>query len=266
MKLFALIGTRLGHSFSAGYFNGKFLSHGIPAHYEAREMPDLSCLEKWIAGTPDLEGFNVTIPFKEAVIPFLDSLHPLAASVGAVNTVKVTRTADSPRGFTLKGYNTDVSGFLALCTEAGLRPAEADAPSSTALVLGSGGASKAAVSGLKQLGYAPLTVSRSAAKGDMTYEGLTPETVYGACAVVQATPLGMWPNVNYTPSFPYQYLHGSQVCLDLVYNPTETLFMKICRAHGAKTAGGLKMLHAQAEEAWSIWGLPMVEPPAGHAE
>lgn len=266
MKRFSLIGTRLGHSFSAGYFNSRFKELGIEAHYELHEIPDLSELDRWISAAPDLEGFNVTIPFKERILPILDSVSPLAEETGAVNTVRVVRDTETPRGFRLEGFNTDVGGFMDLMRSAGISVPENGnhgdmAPTrGSALVLGSGGASKAAAVGLRRAGFLPIIVSRSREKGDIVYQDLTPQMIHEADIIVQTTPLGMWPDVSSAPLFPYQYLRGEgQVCLDLVYNPEETLFMKICRAHGAKTAGGLKMLHSQADRAWSIWNLPLIK-------
>lgn len=266
MNRFSLIGTRLGHSFSAGYFNSRFEEMGIDAHYELHEIPDLSELYAWISGTPDLVGFNVTIPFKEMIIPLLDSLSPLAEEVGAVNTVRIVRDTDGPRKFQLEGFNTDVGGFMDLMHSAGITAPESaeqgvGIPSGgPALVLGSGGASKAAEVGLRRAGFRPIVVSRTRGKGDTVYADLKPEMIQEAKVIVQTTPLGMWPDVTSVPPFPYQYLRGEgQVCLDLVYNPEETLFIKICRAHGAKTAGGLKMLHSQADRAWSIWNLPLMK-------
>lgn len=263
MTLYSLIGTRLGHSFSAGYFNSRFEKEGIGAIYFPHEMPDLAGLEKWIAETPELAGFNVTIPFKTQIIPLLDALSPLAEEVGAVNTVRIIRDVTVRRGFRLEGFNTDVRGFMELMSRARIDPVVSSLPQShpqdraEALVLGSGGASKAVVAALKNAGFKPKVVSRSD-RGDVRYSGLKPEDIHNAAVIVQATPLGMWPNISSAPPIGYEYLKGAgQVCLDLVYNPEETLFMKICAAHGAKVAGGLAMLHAQADAAWSIWNLPM---------
>lgn len=251
-----LVGRRLGHSFSANYFNDRFRKEHRNAHYSLCEIETIQELPQRIQSMPGLVGFNVTIPYKEEIIPFIDELTPLADTVGAVNTVKVISDAKSPKGYRLKGHNTDVEGFMESLRTAVINREK----SGTALVLGSGGASKAVCAGLRELGFEPTVVSRHCGKGVTEYNELTPEQVWQADIIVNATPAGMYPETNCAPPFPFQYMRHNgitsrprQIAFDLVYNPEETLFMKICSVHGAITMNGLAMLHRQAEAAWSFW-------------
>ncbi len=254
MKEYALIGRKLGHSFSADYFNSKFKKEGIDAQYYLWELPEISLLPELISAHPLLEGLNVTIPYKEEIIPYLDSLSPLAEQTGAVNCVKVIRSEESSKGYFLQGHNTDVEGFMS-----SVRPL-LQSDSKKALILGTGGASKAVKVGLEKLGLEILFVSRNPGEWKVSYRDLTPEQVWEADLIVNTTPLGMYPNLNAVPPFPFQYMRSGkepnkspQVAFDLIYNPSETLFMKICAAHGALVSNGLAMLHSQAEGAWRFW-------------
>lgn len=244
-RLYGLIGFPLGHSFSQQYFNNKFQSEGINAGYRNFELPDVGDLMELIAENPDLSGLNVTIPYKEAVIPYMDAMDPVAREVGAVNVIKFTPKGNND--IVLTGYNTDVIGFSdsikPLLTRDHLR----------ALVLGSGGASKAVVYSLWQLGIEPVVVSRTPRDGVITYADLTPEVMASHTVIVNTTPLGMYPDIDRCPDIPYDLLTPAHLCYDLLYNPDETLFMKRAASHGAKTKNGLEMLMLQAFASWDIW-------------
>lgn len=245
-KLFGLVGYPLGHSFSRKFFNEKFATEKIDASYLNFEMENLDMLHKIIAENPELVGVNVTIPYKEKIIPMLDELDSTAEKIGAVNTVKIFRTADRNK-YRMKGYNTDITGF----TES-IRPSLKHTDRK-ALVLGSGGASKAIVEGLKEMEVAPTIVSRQSGNEKISYEELTPEIVASHTVIVNSTPLGMWPDIDSFPPIPYHAITPKHVCFDAVYNPSPTTFLKKCREMGAVTIGGLDMLKLQAIAAWKIW-------------
>lgn len=247
MDLYGLIGRPLGHSFSAAYFSSKFSNERIEASYSLYPLNDISDVENLVAENVDLRGFNVTAPYKEAIIPYLDSLDIEASLVGAVNTVAVRRDNCLPRGYYMVGYNTDVTGFresLRGIMHGGER---------RALVLGTGGASKAICFALSQLGIGALRVSRDSHRGDMEYGMLTKDIVRNSDIIVNTTPLGTWPDCEAAPPFPYQFIENWHICYDLVYNPDITQFMKNCGIRGAMVKNGLEMLHIQAESAWKIW-------------
>lgn len=257
---YMLMGRRLGHSFSARYFNARFGKEQIDAVYNLCEIPEISILPEVVAACPSLKGFNVTIPYKESIIPYLSTLTPLAKKVGAVNTVAVCRSRDGQP--TLIGHNTDVAGFKDSLSTV-IREVEGRygpyPPGSHAMVLGTGGASKAVCEGLRLLGFNPVKISRNVKPDSIPYADITPSQVWDAEVIVNATPAGMFPDINSAPPFPYQYMRNGdrgsrpQIAFDLVYNPADTLFMKICRAHGAVVSNGEAMLHAQAEAAWLFW-------------
>jgi len=243
-KLYGLVGRVLGHSFSRSYFTEKFNREGIDADYLNFELPDISDLRLLVDRYPELCGFNVTIPYKQSIIPLLDGgLDDEARSVGAVNVVRVL-----PDG-RMRGYNTDAPAFAeSLRCLLSARPVP-----SVALVLGTGGASRAVAAALSGMGIAHVLVSRMAGEGQLTYDDLTPDVV-GACElVVNTTPLGMWPLTDDAPRIPYDALTPRHACFDLVYNPNPTLFMRLAAARGAATCSGLGMLHLQAEGSWKIW-------------
>jgi shikimate dehydrogenase len=251
MRLFGLIGYPLSHSFSKKYFTEKFAREGISdASYELFELPDIAGFPALLKSQPRLQGINVTIPHKLNVIPFLDTLDDAAARIGAVNVIRV-----GPDGRT-KGYNSDYYGFQSSLTdwfrqlygESG----RAHLQSLRALVLGSGGASKAVQTALQDMGISSRIVSRQVANG-LSYEDLTPALVAEHGLIVNATPLGTAPNTAAFPPFPYGWLGTSHCLYDLVYNPPITAFMQQGQARGAYTLNGLPMLHAQAEKSWEIW-------------
>lgn len=244
-SLYGLVGYPLGHSFSRAFFSQKFARENIDASYRNFELEFINMLMPMIDSYPALAGFNVTIPYKEAVLPLLDYIDPVAQAIGAVNVVKVIRRGAHTR---LCGFNSDIVGF----TES-IRPMLAGISRKTALVLGTGGASKAVVAGLRALGLEPLTVSRRQSAGSMTYADINANVMTRCGVIVNTTPLGMHPHIDTCPDIPYNLITPSHLCYDLVYNPSETLFMSQAAARGALTSNGLDMLHKQAIEAWRIW-------------
>ncbi|MES2794979.1 MAG: shikimate dehydrogenase [Bacteroidota bacterium] len=246
---FGLIGRTLSHSFSKGYFTEKFEKLGLSESHEyhlfelekIKEFPDL--VKK--LGL-ELKGLNVTIPYKQEIMPFLDEIDEAAQKIGAVNTIKVL-----PK-LKLKGYNSDYWGFRwTLETWPEFREIQPQ----KALVLGKGGAAKAVVVALNDLGIEVQYVSRKKEIGTLTYEELTQEVIDNYQLIINTTPLGMYPNVDSFPEIPYHLLSSKHLLYDLVYNPAETLFLKKGKENGIKsTHSGLAMLHGQAEKAWEIWG------------
>lgn len=254
-ELYALIGQPLGHSFSATYFNDKFAREGIDACYQLWPLKSISELPGMITVHPNLKGFNVTIPYKREVMEYLNEVSDDAREAGAVNCVKVEQQSDAIR---LRGFNTDIIGFsTALCEFINV----AELPDLKVLVLGSGGAASAVCIALKRLGTEFLIVSRNkqtAAKSIdsnrvIEYSELTPQLIDEHRLIINTTPLGMTPEINVAPPFPWQYLSEKHYFFDLIYNPSKTLAMRIAEAHGAKVCNGLKMLYSQADAAWKIW-------------
>lgn len=245
-KLYGLIGYPLGHSFSQGFFNQKFEAEKINAKYVNFEIPEIEQFPSVIARNPRLSGLNVTIPYKEQVIDYLDGMDADAEAIGAVNVIKVIRNAKGEIS-ALKGFNSDVIGFTDSVRPL-LKPTHR-----RALVLGTGGAAKAVVHGLGKLGIESTLVSRTAAPGRLTYADLTPEVMASHTVIVNATPLGMYPNVNTCPDIPYDFLTQAHLCYDLLYNPDVTEFMRRSAIRGAVTKNGLEMLLLQAFESWRIW-------------
>ncbi|MDE6378641.1 MAG: shikimate dehydrogenase [Duncaniella sp.] len=244
-KVYGLIGYPLGHSFSRRFFTEKFAAEGIDAEYDNFELPSIDRVGS-VWSVEGLAGCNVTIPYKERVIPFLDGLSDDAAAIGAVNVI---RMEPSPQGVRRVGYNSDVVGF-----RESLRPL-LGARHKRALVLGTGGASKAVCHGLATLGVEPVRVSREAGRGDLTYADLTPEVMAEHTVIVNTTPVGMYPHVDECPDIPYGLLTPAHLCYDLVYNPELTTFLRRAAGHGAATKSGIEMLHLQAIEAWRIWNM-----------
>ncbi len=245
-KIYGLIGYPLGHSFSQTFFNQKFEAEGVNARYVNFEIPDIGDLMEVIAENPRLDGLNVTIPYKQQVMAYLDDVDSVAQRVGAVNVIQIIR-GKADNDFKLVGFNSDIAGFRNSLQPL-LRPCHKGA-----LVLGSGGASKAVCCGLEDLGIKPLIVSRTKREGAVTYAELTPEIMDSHKVIVNTTPLGMYPHVDECPDIPYDLVTPEFLCYDLLYNPDVTLFMKRCAARGAETKNGLEMLLLQAFESWEIW-------------
>lgn len=244
MKTYGLIGFPLGHSFSARYFAEKFAREGIDAEYLNFEIESADRLTDIVNRHPDLCGLNVTIPHKQAVIGLLDELSDEARAIGAVNVIKIVRHDGEIR---LKGFNADIIGFTRSIAPL-LRTHHRKA-----LVLGTGGASKAVIHGLQSLHIEPQYVSRKKAAGCLTYEDLTPALMAEYTVIVNCAPCGMYPKVDTCPAIPYDRLTPDHLLYDLVYNPEETLFMKRGKAYGATVKNGLEMLHLQAEASWQFW-------------
>ena len=244
MKKYGLIGYPLGHSFSMGYFNEKFKNEAINAVYENFEIPDIQDITTVIGSNPDLAGFNVTIPYKEKVMDYLDYIAPEAAEIGAVNVVKVTHNGERA---VLKGFNSDVVGFVNSIKPL-LRPLH-----KKALVLGTGGASKAVEYGLRKLGLETIKVSRTEKDNTITYGQVTPELLSEYKVIVNCTPCGMAPHFDECPNLPYDSIDDSFLLYDLIYNPEETLFLRKGKEEDATVKNGLEMLLLQAEEGWNIW-------------
>lgn len=244
-NLLGLIGYPLSHSFSKGYFSQKFKKELISGFfYESFPIESIELFPLLWERLPNLKGLNVTIPYKEQVLPFLEELDEAAEKIGAVNTIK--RMPDGK----LKGYNTDIIGFEQSLLE---KAAASGLQLNKALVLGSGGAAKAVYFVLEKLGIDYKVVSRTQKKGDLLYQDITDEGIEKIDLIINTTPLGMSPNVNTFPDLPYEAMSVNMLLYDLVYNPEKTLFMQKGENSGAKTINGLQMLHLQAEAAWKIW-------------
>lgn len=243
MRRFGIIGRPLGHSASAAYFTDKFKREGVTdCIYERYELASVAEFPALLAERPDLCGLNVTIPYKRAVIPYLDTLSHEAASIGAVNCIR--RTPDGR----LTGYNTDLAGLRAALDE--LLGAEEVAQ---ALVLGTGGASQAVQYALTEREIPFSLVSRDAAKGNYTYDNLPCEVVEENRLIINATPVGTYPAADEAPRIPYGYLTPQHRLLDLVYNPPLTRFLDYGRRRGARILNGRTMFLTQAEASWRIW-------------
>ncbi|MCX2720439.1 shikimate dehydrogenase family protein [Lentiprolixibacter aurantiacus] len=240
-RKFGLIGKNIDYSFSRGYFREKFLKLGLENYrYDNYELDDISQFTEVLEKNPHLAGLNVTIPYKETIIPYLDSLDPVARDIGAVNTVKKT-----PEG--LIGYNTDAFGF-----EQALLPF-LKANHKKALILGTGGASKAVAYVLDKLRIDYLFVSRRAGANQLAYSDMDQETMATYHMIINCTPLGTWPDVEAKPMIPYAVLNPHYLLFDLIYNPEKTAFLEEGEKRGATISNGLKMLELQADRAWEIW-------------
>ena len=242
--LYGLLGYPLGHSFSRNYFNNKFEAEDIDAEYINFEIPDINMLMEVISEYYNLNGLNVTIPYKEQVIPFLDELDEDAANIGAVNVIKIIHNNND---LILKGYNSDVVGFCDSISPL-IKP-----HMKKALILGTGGAAKAVCYGLKKLGIESQFVSRKKTENTITYPEINKDIIDEHHIIVNTTPLGMYPNVDDCPDIPYELLTEKHLCYDLLYNPDETLFMKNAKGYGATVKNGLEMLLLQAFVSYEIW-------------
>ncbi len=244
MDKYGLIGFPLGHSFSINFFNEKFENEGIKAKYINFEIPQIEDLPEILASNPELKGLNVTIPYKQKVMAYLDELSPEAKAIGAVNVIRVSHKG---KDVVLKGFNSDVIGFTR-SIEPMLEPAH-----KKALILGTGGASRAIEYGLKTLGLETLFVSRTKKENSITYEEVTPEIIREYNVIVNCTPLGMYPKADTCPDIPYEAMDGHTILYDLIYNPDETLFLTKGAKYGAITKNGLEMLLLQAFASWYFW-------------
>lgn len=244
MRRYCLIGRPLGHSFSARYFAEKFAREGLSevCRYDLCELPSIEALPEMLRSMEGLVGFNVTIPYKQQIIPYLDAMSDEARAIGAVNCVRVGEDGS------LVGYNTDVDGIRLTLDRLldGVLPEKA-------LVLGTGGASQAVQYVLRERGIACRTVSRDKTKGDITYDELSHEVIDAHRLIINTSPVGMYPHHDVAPTIPYEALGAEHYLFDLVYNPERTLFVERGAEQGAHATTGLAMLYAQAEAAWQIW-------------
>ncbi|WP_372775486.1 shikimate dehydrogenase [Mangrovibacterium sp.] len=247
MKTYGLIGYRLGYSFSKGFFTEKFEKENLKEHeYVNFELDKIDEFPSIFEKNDHIGGLNCTIPYKQQLIPFMDEIDAEAAKVGAINTVKIIH---SETGTKLKGFNTDIYGF-----ENSLKPMLGE-KHKKALILGTGGASKAIKYILEKLGlsYVSATIEDEVKADEVRYEQIDEALLQECLVVINATPLGTSPNIDTCPNIPYEFLTPDHVLFDLVYNPEETLFMKKGKAQGATVKNGLEMLHLQAIKSWEIW-------------
>lgn len=250
MKLYGLIGFPLEHSFSKTFFSKKFADEGLTdSKYVNFQIEKIDLLPEVIKSNPELIGLNVTIPYKEQVIPFMDELDDAVIEIGAVNTIKIKRDKNN---FQLKGYNSDVYGFLN-----SLQPLLTD-EHKKAIILGTGGASKAIKYILKKLNIGFISASIEELKeNEIRYEQVDEKLIKDSLIIINATPLGTYPKIDVCPPIPYQYITSKHILFDLVYNPEVTLFLKRGKEKGAKTKNGLEMLHLQALKSYEIWNNPV---------
>ena len=241
-KTYGLLGKNIDYSFSKNYFLNKFKKLNLDSNYTYKNL-DLNDLNQFrnIIEKKEFNGFNVTIPFKEKIIKFLDLLDSKAKKIGAVNTIKICSN------YKLKGYNTDYIGFIK-----SIRPL-LNKNHKKAILLGSGGASKSIVFGLNKLNISSIIVSRFKKKGDITYKELNSEIINKSQIIINCSPIGTFPKINESPKIPYNSINSNHICYDLVYNPIETEFLMKSKKNDAKILNGMKMLEIQAEESWKIW-------------
>ena len=241
MAKYGLIGYNIGYSFSKTFFNFKFEKENRNDSYENFDIPVLGKISEILENNPDLKGLNVTIPYKKSIIKLLDKVDKEALQIGAVNTIKINKDG------TLKGYNTDHYGFSKALME--FFPLK----EKKALVLGTGGASKAVKYVLQIMNFEVTQVSRTKTENNITYTDLDRDIIKQNYLIVNCTPLGTFPKIEECPDIPYEYLTKDHLAFDLTYNPRETKFMKLSKERGARKSNGLKMLEYQAKKAWSIW-------------
>jgi len=237
---YGIIGYPLAHSFSPAYFRKKFASLHLAATYDAFPLPHITDLPTLLAAHPHLAGLNVTLPHKEAILPYLHIIEDSAAVIGAVNCVAIKEGV-------ITGYNTDATGF-----EQSIIPL-LTAHHTQALILGTGGSSRAVAYVLTQLGIPYTKVSGSNAQGAIAYSDVTPVLIEAHKLIVNTTPMGMYPLIDNAPALPYNSLSPHHLLYDLIYNPEETRFLAHGRTHGAATKNGFEMLQLQAEASWDIW-------------
>lgn len=245
MKKFGLIGFPLTHSFSKNYFEQKFASQHIEdCSYENFGLQSIELFPDLILSETNLTGLNVTIPYKEKIFSYLDETDEQAKQTGAVNTIKIIKTGDRIK---LTGYNTDIYGF-----SMSIKPFLKNTHH-RALILGNGGAAKAVIYVLKNLGIDYLIITRHPENNELGYESLNEYIIKSHLLIINTTPAGMYPNINDCPAIPYQFLNAEHLLYDLIYNPEETLFMQKGKMNGATVLNGLSMLKLQAEKSWEIW-------------
>ncbi|MFT6370242.1 MAG: shikimate dehydrogenase [Maribacter sp.] len=238
---FGLLGKNISYSFSRGYFSTKFSELKLPNYsYENFDLQDISEFTEVLKDVGNLTGLNVTIPYKETIIPYLTELEPSALEIGAVNTIKISGTG-------LKGYNTDAYGF-----QKSIEP-YLKKHHTKALILGTGGASKAIAYVLKKLEIDFTFVSRTAKNNGYTYESLDQKIMESHSVIINCSPLGTFPNITEKPKLPYEYITQKHLLFDLIYNPEKTAFLDHGEAKKATVLNGLRMLELQAEKAWEIW-------------
>lgn len=236
-----MVGRNISYSFSQEYFTQKFKALGLSDHsYENFDLPHIKEFQRLIKSHNNLKGLNVTIPYKEAVIPYLDKLSKKAKKIGAVNTIKLTKKG-------LKGFNTDVYGF-----KKSIKP-YLNAHHKSALILGTGGASKAVAFVFNEMGITQTFVSRIANSDQLSYSDIDQEILKKHTVIVNCTPLGTFPEIQNKPELPYRFLTKNHLLFDLIYNPEKTAFLKAGEMQGATILNGFRMLQLQAEKSWEIW-------------
>jgi len=240
MRVFGLIGKSLEHSFSKEYFTRKFESDGIDAVYRNFEFEKVEDIRPFIDDLDGVVGLNVTIPYKEKIIPFLDDIEESAKEIGAVNTIVIQNNK-------WVGYNTDQYGFMT-----SLKPFLSN-KHERALILGSGGASRAIQYALKGMSIVSHVVAREKGSADLTYEELNNHVIEACKLIINTTPLGMFPNLDESPTIPYEFIAKEHLVYDLIYNPEKTQFLMRAEERGASIMNGIDMLRLQAEKAWEIW-------------
>lgn len=240
MKTYGLLGKNISYSFSKNYFGEKFEKEQLDNKYINFDLPTISEFEN-IIKNPDIKGINVTIPYKQQVLQYLDEIDNVAKEIGAVNVIKINKNG------TLKGFNSDYYGFKNSLLPL-LKPHH-----KKALILGTGGASKAIAYALQSLGIQYNFVSRNPDNGELTYKDLDEDIIRAYKIIINCTPLGTHPDVQNYPDIPYDHLTDSHILYDLIYNPSETTFMKKGKDKGSTIINGLQMLVLQAEKSWEIW-------------
>ena len=236
-RVFGLIGFPLGHSFSKRYFEEKFTKDEIEdAEYRNFSIPQIEEVKR-VFETPGIRGFNVTIPYKEVILPFIDELSEMSEAVGAVNCVRISNGK-------VFGFNTDVYGFKKAFENEIIRPC---------LIIGTGGGSKAVQMALSKLDIPFKTISREVVKGDLVYDDIDASVLEKYPVLINCTPLGMSPDILTYPPVPYDLLGPDNLAIDLIYNPEVTKFLSLCEERECRTINGAQMLQLQAEKSWEIW-------------
>jgi len=246
MDVYGLIGKSLLHSKSPEYFNKRFKKEGVDAEYRLFEIDNAEDLEQILTETQNLKGLNVTIPYKRSFGHMMNSLSPEVKKTGSINTIKIIRDKSS---MVTEAYNTDIRGF-----EISIKNIVDENPGIRAMILGTGGAAHTAAYVFRKLGVFYYFISRKPAKvAHLGYNWITKEIIHDYRLIVNCTPVGMFPNVDNAPQLPYEYINESNICFDVVYNPSDTLFLKRSKLNGAKVITGKQMFEVQANQSWKIW-------------